>query len=142
MALPTRSEADALVETPKIVTVLATWRPSDRYNRKLDVTVFVPDTRQLLRLTGTIGKRNYSFALLFNNYPIRKYTKHYSHRDSRTGERVRVPHKHTWDQDKADSEVYIPSDIDPDSDINEQFLAFCKECNIELLGGCQAVANI
>lgn len=142
MAQLTRSEADALVDAPKIVTALATWRSVDRYNRKLEVRVFVPDTRQLLRLVGTIGKRNYSFVLLYNNDPIRKYTKHYSHRDSRTGKRVLVPHKHVWDQEKADSETYIPNDIDPDSDINEQFAAFCKECNIELQGGYQAVANM
>lgn len=50
------------------------------------------------------------------------------------------PHKHRWDEILEDKVgAYIPSDIDPKSDINEQFLAFCKECNIELVGAYQPI---
>ncbi len=53
---------------------------------------------------------------------------------------LREPHKHTWDFETEDRDAYIPKDIDPNSDINEQFLAFCDECHIELRGGYQSVA--
>lgn len=142
MTIPTRADADALAATPKIVTALAQWRQVDPYIRKLEARVFAPEEGVILRLLGTIGRRNYSFVLLFNNNPIRKYTKHHRHTNRRTGEPFLVPHKHVWDPDYADSDCYIPPDIDPNSDVNEQFLAFCRECHIELLGGYQTVAHI
>lgn len=97
------------------------------------------ESGELFRLVGYVGRRNFSFVLLYQNYPIRKYTKHQQHFDTKTGKLIKVPHKHHWDAIKRDSEVFIPEDINPKDDINEQFLAFCRECNIELLGGYQAM---
>lgn len=134
---PTRSQADQLVAARKVIASLVVWRSESSHSWRLEARALSVDPRAIFALRGYIGRANHSFALLYENYPIRKYTKHLKHR---IGDRIlRVPHKHVWDYDSEDHDAYIPSDIDPDSDINDQFLAFCSECNIDLIGGYQRV---
>lgn len=142
MAGPTREEADELIRTPKVVSVLVKWKPDGRLRWKLEATVLAVEQNELLKLCGAVGVRNHSFVLLYQNYPLRKYTKHAQHRDSRTGQLVREPHKHIWDENVGDTEVYIPDDINPEDEIDDQFRAFCKECNIDLAGGYQGSSFI
>lgn len=137
MAVPTRDEADELVRAHKIVSALLRWKPEGQYRWKLEATVLAVEQNELLKLCGVVGKRNHSFVLLYQNYPLRKYTKHLQHRDSKTGQLVKEPHKHIWDETVGDTEVYVPNDINPEDDIDDQFMAFCAECNIELTGGYQ-----
>jgi hypothetical protein len=138
--IPTEKEVEALLKERKIVTASISWSPSINGGWKLEARVLAPDTKELFSLRGMIGKDNYSFALLYKNYPIRKYTKHRSHKF--LGVRITQPHKHKWNELSRDAEVYIPTDIDPNQNKNEQFLAFCKECNVEILGGYQIVSDI
>ncbi len=136
MTIPTRTEADELVAAQKVISAHVQWSGYPN-GWRLNARVFVVPTRTPLDLRAVIGKTNHSFALLYRSYPIRKYTKHFEHR---VGKQVfDRPHKHTWDEELEDREAYYPEDIDPESDINDQFLAFCKECNIELVGGYQSV---
>ena len=80
---------------------------------------------------GYVGLKNRSFALLFNNLPIRKYTAHDKHVNPNTG--GTVPHKHLWDDYWADKVAYVPDDIRV-GDPNQEFIDFLAECNIELRG--------
>ena len=50
-----------------------------------------------------------------------------------TRQRVTQPHKHLWDDEWEDKRVYIPDDI-RFGDINEEFVDFLRECNIQLRG--------
>ena len=133
---PTRSEADELIAARKIITSSITWK-TDREFLRLEAKALEPERQAIFRLVGCIGKRNYSFCLLYRNFPIRKFTKHAKHRFQ--GEEIEEPHKHVWDEVTNSSEVYIPDDINPNDNLNDQFLAFCHECNIELRGGYQRV---
>lgn len=142
MAVPTREEADELIGAAKVVSALVTWKPEGKLRWKLEATVLAVEQNELLKLAAVVGVRNYSFVLLYQNYPLRKYTKHSQHRDSRTGKLVREPHKHIWDEATGDTEVYIPDDINPGHDINDQFMAFCIECNIDLAGGYQSTSFV
>ena len=128
----TAAEAVAIMEEPKIIAVNFTWR-RQRRSYQLEATVMAMESQQTLRLCGYIGRKNRSFALLYQNTPIRKYTVHDRHRDPVTMEIIRQPHKHRWDDEWEDKRVYIPDDIRI-GDPNIELIDFLKECNIELRG--------
>lgn len=130
----TREEADNLVALPKVTTEIVQWRQEASGCWRLRFNVLVEESKESFLVHGYVN-RNHSFTLVFQNSPIRKYTKHPEHRYA--GQVMRQPHKHIWDANTLDTEVYIPNDINPTDDINDQFIAFCKECHIELRGGYQ-----
>lgn len=127
----TAAEATAILEEPKVIGVNVRWRQDGR-THKLEATV-LSESGETLKLYGFIGKKNRSFALLYRNTPIRKYTVHDRHTDPVTGQRVIGPHKHTWDDVWRDQRVYLPEDIRV-GDVNDEFKDFLAECNIQLRG--------
>lgn len=131
----TQAEADALVAEPKVISANITWRPHQRGYKIDSAAVLTEDTEKVLRLTGWIGPYNRSFVLLFNNYPIRKWTVH-RRTKAPDGTTIEGPHKHAWDDDLQDEYAYVPTDIRIGS-ANEEFEDFLKECNITLLSGIQ-----
>ena len=133
---PTKAKADELIAALKVVPAQVSWY-SVPTGWRLKTRVFITELREILDLRGFIGNTNHSFVLLYQNYPIRKYTKHVRHT---VGDQVFTkPHKHLWDEMMEDANAYYPDDIDPNADINDQFLSFCNECNIQLLGAYQRV---
>ncbi len=139
MAIPTRAQSEELISMPKIVSAQVTWKILSKGYR-LDVKAAAVGREEVFKLKGVIGKTNHSFVLLYNNYPIRKFTKHAPHKIG--GTIYYEPHKHVWDGKTENREAYIPDDIDPDDDLNKQFLDFCNECNIEITGEYQHVAQV
>lgn len=138
--IPTKEFADQLVDARKVISEKVTWKQETRGSRRLKATALSLDPRAKFTVTGYIGKKNYSFALLYRNYPIRRFTAHARHIfDNKL---FTEPHKHVWDEVNEDGDAYIPEDINPEDDINNQFLAFCEECNINLVGGYQRVASM
>ena len=134
---PTRSESDQLVKSSKIISARIVWRPEGR-NWRLRVKAFAEGSEESFDITGYIGRTNYGFALLYRNFVLRKFTKHAPHR---IGGRVfGEPHKHVWDGETENRIAYVPDDIDPNDDINDQFMSFLKECSIRLVGEYQRVA--
>lgn len=133
-----REDAEDILQAEKIVTIPVRWEPVKQYRWKLEVKVFLPERNEKLVLRGQVGRTNYSFSLFYNNYPIRKYTKHGPHKVG--NQIIREPHKHVWNGHTENDEAYIPDDIDPNEDINTQFEAFCRECNITLRAQYQRVA--
>ena len=133
----TRAEADAIIQEGKVIGANLSWKP-DRRSFRLEAMVLTIDSGQLLKLRGYIGLKNRSFALLHKNVPIRMYTVHDRHRNPLTGEIVRVPHKHYWDDVWEDDLIEIPSDI-RSGDPNTEFMDFLAECNITLHGGYNAL---
>jgi len=102
-----------------------------------DVLILCPDSGKALRLVGYIGPENRSFALLYKNLPIRKWTVHHHHQLP-DGQVIYGPHKHTWDDEYEDELAYVPDDIQI-GDANAELLGFLRECNVEVLGTIQAV---
>jgi hypothetical protein len=133
---PTKEDAEQLINARKIISGSISWKPVGGIWR-LEAKALEPGTNTILKLNGYIGTNNYSFALLHKNCPIRKFTKHDKHKFN--GIICRVPHKHLWSELTEDKEIYVPVDINPQDNINKQFLDFCRECNIELKGGYQPV---
>jgi hypothetical protein len=131
----TKEQADKLVKAKKTITSSVSWKSAGKNIWRLEARALTTNTKEILILKGYIGKVNYSFVLLYNNNPIRKFTKHYRH--TWNGIVYLKPHKHVWNEVTEDKEVYIPGDIDPQNDISHQFLAFCTECNVEIKGGYQ-----
>jgi hypothetical protein len=134
----TQAAADALVAAEKIVTADVVWRCQPP-GWRLQVRVLAVASKEIMELRGQIGRTNHSFALLYQNLPLRRYTKHARH-PLPNGRVLTVPHKHTWDPEYGDVDAYVPEDIHPADDVNDQFLAFCRECHIELVGTYQRVA--
>ena len=128
----TEAEAKRILEETKVIGANLSWK-SEGETFRLEATVLCPESEEILRLRGFVGRTNRSFVLLYKNLPIRKYTVHAFHRDPVTRERITEPHKHTWDDEWEDQRVYIPEDI-RSGDPNHELLDFLKECNISLRG--------
>ncbi len=128
----TEAVANELLEENKVIGANVSWR-MDGHVSRLEATVLCIASERTLSLRGFYGKKNRSFVLLYRNTPIRKYTVHASHKDPVTRQVVRQPHKHWWDDEWEDRRVYIPNDIRI-GNLNEEFLDFLQECNIELRG--------
>ena len=128
----TEAEATGLLEESKVIGANVAWRMDGSVSR-LEATVLCINSERTLNLRGFYGKKNRSFVLLYRNTPIRKYTVHASYKDPVTRQVVRQPHKHWWDDEWEDRGVYIPNDIRI-GNLNEEFLDFLQECNIELRG--------
>lgn len=130
-------KAEILHQAPKVITVTLKWQvlPADRY--RLDAPVLAPLQKEILKFVCNLGKSNYSFCVLYQSYPFRKYASHFLHTSRSTGEVFRQPHKHIWDEDTEDDKAYIPLDIDPNASVNDQLLSFLQEENITLQGGYQ-----
>ncbi len=128
----TKDDADRILAEEKVIEENLQWQFDGRGYR-LDARVFANRAGEVLRLLGYVGRKNRSFALLYRDTPIRKYTVHDRHRDPATGEVFRGPHKHWWDDVWEDRRVYIPDDIRT-GDPNEELVDFLGECNIQLMG--------
>ena len=136
----TAAEAEAILANPKIIAANISWRRFSP-NYRIEATVLILDTNEVCSLRGQVGRSNRSFVLLYNNTPIRKWTVHHQHRNPVTGEIVREPHKHTWDDVYEDKVVSIPNDI-RGGDVNDELLDFLNECNITLRGRYLPFAGI
>ena len=132
MADVTKIEAEAVLAEQNTLTANLNWRPHGRGFRLDSAQVLALESGNLLRLTGYLGSSNRSFALLYKNLPIRKYTVHSSHRNP-DGTVTRGPHKHTWDDVDEDRWTYVPDDITQGNPMQE-LLDFLKECNIQVMG--------
>ena len=128
----TEAEANRLLEEDKVIWANLSWRIDGEIFR-LEAKVLCLESEEILSLRGTVGKKNRSFVLLYQNTPIRKYTVHAFHRDPVTRERVTQPHKHWWDDEWEDRRVYIPNDIRIGNS-NDELVDFLQECNISLRG--------
>ena len=128
----TEAEANDLLREDKVIWANLAWSP-DGINIRLEAKVLGLESEEILTLRGTIGRKNRSFVLLYQNTPIRKYNVHAFHRDPVTHERVTQPHKHWWDDEWEDRRVYIPNDIRI-GDPNNELMDFLQECNIALRG--------
>ena len=126
-----------MVTEKKIIYGNITWRSPDRRGRTHKFTVRVEslDSGEILKLEGYIGRKNRSFALLYDNTPIRKFTVHNDqpHSDPATGDVFIQPHKHFWDDIWNDRRAYIPDDIRIGNP-NDELIDFLAECNVELRG--------
>ena len=128
----TEAAANSLLKEDKVIWANLSWRIDGEIFR-LEAKVLCLESEEILSLRGTVGKKNRSFVLLYQNTPIRKYTVHAFHRDPVTRERVTEPHKHWWDDEWEDKRVYIPNDIRI-GDANDELVDFLQECNISLRG--------
>ena len=128
----TAAEAQKVLEEPKVIAQNMVWRSEGRGYR-LEATVLAEHSGEILSLRGYVGRKNHSFALLYRNDPIRKYTDHPRHTDPVTRIVFTEPHKHFWDDTWRDRRVYIPDDITK-GDLNIELMDFLRECNISLRG--------
>jgi len=130
----TKADAEAIVAEPKVITQNLAWRQMRSRARRyrLDAAVLIPGRDELARLSASVNRDNFGFALLYANQPIRKAHIHFQHRNP-DGEHITGPHKHTWDETFEDEWAYVPTEIDW-TDANRALLTFLKECNIEFKG--------
>lgn len=130
MTEPTKNFADQLSSVSKVISTQLQWR-ADGLRHKLKANVLAPGLNEVLELRAVIGIRSRSFTLLYKTISIRRYEPRGRH-TTPDGLRINGPHKHTWDPIFADDNAYIPDDIDPNADPNEQLLQFLAEQNIRL----------
>lgn len=131
MAGVSKADAEEVLREEKIITENLRWqRFSSSY--RLEAGVLAPGSGKLLRLKGYIGRTNYSFTLLYNNCPIRKFTVHHHHKNP-SGEVIYGPHKHTWDDVDEDNWVYVPDNVRSDNP-NVALVDSLEECKVTLQG--------
>ena len=134
MADITQADADALIAEQKEITGVLVWTARGVGYRLRDVVVLA-ESGTMLRLTGYVGRKNRSFALLYRNTPIRRYTAHDQHKNP-DGELISGPHEHLWDDIFEDSIAYVPEDIRM-GDPNDELIDFLAECNMTIRSGYQ-----
>jgi len=137
MSILSTEEANLLHETPKIIIDKIIWKSLDGNRFRMEVKVLANKIDKILKLNCFKGKTNYSFTLLYKNYPIRRYTKHHIHCSKSTGEIFTEPHKHIWESDNENDKAYIPTDINPNDSIEKQLFSFLKEENITIQSNYQ-----
>lgn len=128
----TRQQADYLVGLPKQIHEPIRWKAGMDSADRLYFVVVVDCTGvdAPMRLVGSVGKTNWSFALIAHEtIPIRKLTIHGGTHKNPDGTTAGVHHKHIWDEVHEDQETYYPNDIDF-SDVNSALVGFIGECNI------------
>ena len=128
----TEREALAVLAATKVIIEDLMWVAVGIAHR-LQANVLSIESEETLSLRGYVGSQNRSYALLYRNTPIRKFTAHPWHIDPVTKQRVTAPHKHTWDDVHQDRRVYLPLDIRI-GDPNDELMDFLGECNITLRG--------
>ena len=130
--MATAAEAESILAEGKVIAMNMAWYLR-RGAYRLEASVLCKDSGEILSLRGYIGRKNRSFALLYRNVPIRKYTVHDRHKDPVSRIVYTDPHKHFWDDIWEDKRVYIPDDIRI-GDPNKELMDFLRECNITLRG--------
>jgi hypothetical protein len=132
----TKRGADAVATAPKEIRESISWLAipgKETLIYRLRAKVLCPSFNVELDLRGFVGKRNYGFTLLYGTYPIREY--HYHARHHNPGRKmITGHHKHYWDDNFGRQMAYVPADIKPAGNIDDDFRAFLKECNIALSG--------
>jgi len=140
MPEPTRAEAERVLASAKTIGENVTWRSeSSRTPRwRFEATVIGSSPLDVLKLCGFYGRKNWRFTLLMRQAPIRRFDFQYT--DHRNPDRTIIsqPHKHLWDDEQGNREVYVPDDIDI-TDVNRAFYDFLTECNIVLVGDYQSL---
>lgn len=140
--LLTESEVDKIRNSPKDIIEDINWVPVGSYYKcelnvrnelKVDLKLFINVNSKVPAL--------YSFSLILNNcYRIAGLDVNESHSNKHT-DRAKwknETHKHRWTDTCRDSWAYTPPDI-VISSLEDAFLAFCKECNIEFRGNFRAL---
>lgn len=139
MANITKAEADAIIAEPKVISANLRWQPwhrGFRLNGSTGAAVVALNSEQILKLSGYVGRKNRSFALLFKNQRIRGYCVK-SRRRNPDGQIISGPHKHSWEDLDEDSWAYVPTDV-RSGDVNIELLDFLTECNVELTSSYRA----
>jgi hypothetical protein len=129
----TREQADTLVQLPKRIGEKIRWQAvaGSRNRHRFLTLVACEDLDEPMYLVGTVGRTNWSFALLTKSkIPVRKLTAHAGGHTNPDGSDAGTHHKHVWDEVHEDRETYYPEDIDF-SDINAALEGFLQECNIQ-----------
>lgn len=127
----TNEFVDLLCSTPKVIQENIEWR-SQNNGQRLTARVLAPAISAQLELRGFIGKTKHSFSLLYEKVPIRRYCYSWTAHTNSNGDRITEPHKHIWSTEHDDQDAYVPTDIDPTKDVNEQLFSFMREVNIFL----------
>ena len=134
----TKTEADAIIAEPKIISANLRWQPwhrGFRLNGLTGAAVVASNSQQILKLTGYIGRKNRSLTLLFKNQRIRGYCVKERHRNP-DGQIINGPHKHSWEDVDEDNWTYVPTDV-RSGDVNVELLDFLTECNVHLTSSYQ-----
>jgi len=105
----------------------------ERQRYRFNVRVIAHESPQRLSLAGTASPSKWSFVLLGpNGERLRKIsTPHLGHINC-DGEESVSEHKHYWTEENEDRCTYVPDDVRWDN-LNDAFVDFARECNIELL---------
>ena len=119
------------------ITTPVLWRQRDGY---LTARLPIPHTTYAIFLDLKKNTRlpRYSFQLVVNGYPARRFCSDQPHTNPRDCAdlptlKARGYHKHRWTDLTGDECVYIPEDMTAAS-IEVAFDEFCEECGITFGG--------
>lgn len=127
--LLTTGEAKELLDTQKEINHPFGWRMISNDRRRLEASVWVPSLSVETKLSGNIGRTNYSFTLTYKGYCLRTYNVHFYHHNPDCND-IYEPHKHDWDEIYGTKKAYIVNDIST-NDIDSALMDFLRECNVE-----------
>ena len=128
-------EAEQLALMSKTIGEPVKWRLHQKklQRYRFSVRVIGHESTQLLTLVGTASPSKWSFVLLGpSDVRLRKISTPHPGHFNCDGEESGPKHKHYWTEEHEDRCTYEPDDIRWDN-LNEAFIDFTRECNIELL---------
>lgn len=126
----TKAEVDRIADMEKMIEEDWEWERRQS-NLVGEATVYCLD--EDINLVVKAWKRNnYGFALLYRGSKVVRRWDNSTHTNP-DGKRVEGSHKHYWDEEHEDRFAYPVDDITI-NDVDEGFMDFLDECNIELNG--------
>ncbi|WP_435078391.1 DUF6978 family protein [Halococcus sp. AFM35] len=126
----TKAEVDRMADMEKVIEEDWEWGQRGP-NLEAEATVYCIDEEFNLLMKGWM-RESYGFTLLYRGSKIVRRWDDSIHTNP-NGERLEGSHKHYWDGQHEDRFAYKVDDIATD-DVDEAFMDFLNECNIELRG--------
>ncbi|MCD6391623.1 MAG: hypothetical protein J7L92_06520 [Dehalococcoidia bacterium] len=142
----TDGECAKILAASKVITADVVWTRKHNKSWATSVLPVENDLKYKLEviLTASIEEPSkFSFTLLLNgNYRIRGLDINGSHYNKCSGQQrwVGQTHKHTWQDSCPGGHAYTPIEIDG-TGINETFVQFCRECNIDFRGNFKVLTG-
>jgi len=124
------AEIDRLYEMEKVIEDDWSWEVDGPTHRG-EATVYCKGSKAKLTLKAW-KRRSYGFCLLYKSSKIVRRWDDSRHRNP-DGRIIDGSHKHKWHPQYEDNLAYPVDDV-ATNDVDEAFIDFLDECNIELRG--------
>jgi hypothetical protein len=129
---------DSLYREEKICPSRVRWKHVHTSKLVFEVNIFGINSGQKMIFRGVYQRslkgRRFRFSItIFRNIEVRRYCASKHHKERHTNKWIREPHKHRFVSPEHPNAAYkIPKGEIHETDVNQAFIDFLKECNIKM----------